>query len=484
MMIRRTMNLLPGNERTMARTLITNSTLVTMDDEFGILPAGDLLIEDGKIAAIGPDLAATVDPSSCEIIDGTDLIAIPGLINAHIHMWQTAVRGFGVDWTGIEHHFHMQTEFVPVYTPDDIRASEYFGALNLLNGGTTTVYEWCHGNRTPEHSDAAIDGLDKSGIRAKFIHGTVKTLPQPGQPHFSEIPHPREEAIRLRRIHNSDDARITLALGFLGPEYSPLEVCRQDFQLADELGIWSSAHAHGRPGKVPGGYIALQREGLLKGRHNGVHLNSASDEELRALLDNGCLITATSQTEIGSGGREPLVRRVEELGGTPSIGTDSEANTPADMMECMRWSLIIQRLFNNIEKARKETVEAPASTNAVSREKPLPPRIKPSAYDALYWATMGNAKAFGLDHKIGSLTVGKLADIALVRRTGLNLAPAVSPVESIVSFANPSNVDTVLVEGKVLKRNGILVEQAAAERAAVDLRKRAERVLTESGARI
>lgn len=465
----------------MSRILITNATLITMDVQSGILPRGDILIEDGKIAAIGTDLAAGIDPSTCECIDATGLIAIPGLINAHIHMWQTAVRGFGVDWTGVEHHFHMQTEFVPVYTPDDMRASEYFGALNLINGGTTTVYEWCHGNRTPDHSDAAIDGLTNSDIRAVFIHGTVKTLPQPGQPHFSQVPHPREEAIRLRRIHNSDDAKITLALGFLGPEYSPIEVCRQDFGLAHELDVWSSAHAHGRNGKVPGGYVTLKREGLLRGKHNGVHLNSASDEELLALIDTDCSITATSQTEIGSSGREPLIRRVEQLGGTPSIGTDSEANTPADMLECMRWSLIIQRLFNNIEKARNETVEPPASTNAVSRDKPLPPRIKPSAFDALYWATMGNAKAFGLDHKIGSLTVGKLADIALIRSTGLNLAPAISPVEAIVSFANPSNVDTVLVEGKVVKRGGILVQQANAQKAAVDLRQRADRVLAESG---
>src|SRR5690606_17925946 len=112
------------------------------------------------------------------------------------------------------------------------------------------------------------------------------------------------------------------------------------------------------------------------------------------------------------------------------------------------------------------------------------PRINPGSYDALYWATMGNAKAFGLDHRIGSLTVGKSADITLIRRTGVNLAPAINPVDAIVSFANPSNVDTVMVEGRVLKRNGVLVEQAAAERAAVDLRRRAERVIAESGARI
>ncbi|MEO3388250.1 amidohydrolase family protein [Mesorhizobium sp. CAU 1741] len=465
----------------MNRTLITNATLVTVDPELGIVPQGDILVEDGRIAAIGAGLADTVADAGIEVIDATGMIAIPGLINAHIHMWQTALRGFGVDWTGVEHHFHMQTEFVPVYTPDDIGASEYFGALNLLSGGTTTVYEWCHGNRTPDHNDAAIDGLQRSGIRSIFIHGTVKTLPLPGQPHFSQVPHPREEATRLRRRHNSDDGKLILALGVLGPEYSPLAVCEQDFRLAEELGVWSSAHAHGRNGHVEGGYIGLKKAGLLTARHNAVHLNSASDEELRALIDTGCSVTATSQTEINGGSREPLIRRVAEMGGTPSIGTDSEANTPADMMEAMRWSLVIQRLFNNLEKARKQTSEAPAATNAVSRDKPLPPRISPSTSDALFWATMGNAKAFGLDHRIGSLTVGKAADITLVRGNELNLAPAINPIDAIVSFANPSNVDTVLVAGEVMKRNGKLTQQAGVSAAAADLRRRAERVLTETG---
>ncbi len=459
----------------MSRTLIKSATLVTMDPALGTIDKGDILIENGKIAAIAPDLSDRAE--GADLIDASDMIAIPGLINAHIHMWQTAIRGFGVDWTGIEHHFHMQTEFVPVYTPDDIRAAEYFGALNLLNGGTTTVYEWCHGNRTPDHSDAAIEGLQQSDIRSIFIHGTVKTLPLPGQPHFSLVPHPRDEAVRLRKAHSADDGKLTIALGVLGPEYSPMEVCEKDFRLADELGLWSSAHAHGRKGKVDGGYVGLKGAGLLKGRHNAVHLNAATDEEILALLDTGCSITATSQTEINGGSREPLIRRVAELGGTPSIGTDSEANTPADMMEAMRWSLLLQRLFNNLERDRKQTTEAVASTNAVSREKPLPPRISPSSYDALFWATMGNAKAFGLDHRIGSLTPGKMADIALIRTDGLNVAPAINPVDTVVSFSNPSNVDTVFVEGLAVKRNGILVRQTEVSAAARDLRERADRVL-------
>lgn len=183
---------------TKTKTLIRNATIVTMDAGDRILERASLLFEGDRILAIGDTLEAAPDTV---IIEAEGKILIPGLINAHIHMWQTALRGYGMDWTGIEHHLHMQTEFVPVFTPDDMQISQYTGALSLLNGGVTTVYEWCHGNRTPDHSDAAIAGLRDAGIRSLFIHGTVKTLPHEGETHFSQIPHPADEARRLRRLH-------------------------------------------------------------------------------------------------------------------------------------------------------------------------------------------------------------------------------------------------------------------------------------------
>jgi cytosine/adenosine deaminase-related metal-dependent hydrolase len=461
----------------MTKTLIRSATIVTMDREIGILPVGDLLFEDDKIVSV----ASKIEADDAEIIDGRDMIVIPGLINAHIHMWQTTIRGFGVNWTGIEHHLHMQTDIVPIYTPDDMKIAEYFGALNLLNGGTTSVYEWCHGNRTPDHSDAAIEGLQNSDIRSIFIHGTIKTLPREGEKHFSQIPHPREEAVRLRKRFGSNDGKVMLALGILGPDYSPLEICRQDFGLATELDLWSSAHVSGKPGKLAGGYLTLIKEGLLTPKHNVVHANSMSDEELKALIEAGCSVTATSQTEVNGGWKEPLIRRVKELGGTPSIGNDSETSSSADMMEVMRWSMVLQRLFSNMERAKKLDKEPPAATNAVFRGMDRPPRLTPSTYDALEWATMGNARAFGLDHRIGSLTPGKQADITMIRRTGFNLAPAIDPVDAVVSFANPSNVDTVFVAGKLAKSDGLLVQDEAARKSAIELRERASSVLERAG---
>lgn len=461
----------------MTQTYIRNATVITMDSEDRILRNAGVLFEDGVIIGVGEGIEPAPDAN---IIDGTDRIVIPGLVNGHIHQWQTAVRAFGVNWTGIEHHLHMQTEFVPVYTPDDMFYSEYVGGLSLLNGGVTTVYEWCHGNRTPDHSDGAIAGLERAGIRSLFIHGTVKTLPHEGETHFSQIPHPADEARRLRKRYSSDNGMMNLALGILGPDYSPLEVCQKDFDLARELDLWSSAHYSGKKGKVEGGYFTLADKGILTDKHNAVHGNAMSDEEIRLLIERGNTITATSTTEISGGSRAPLVTRVIEAGGRPAIGNDSETATAGSMLACMRESLAIDRLFRNIKRDANAKGEGQAATNAVRRGMDMPPRKSPNTYDALKWATIDNAHSMGLGHLIGSLESGKKADIVMLRADDINLVPAIDPVDAVVAYADASNVETVFVDGEVRKSAGVLCDPSAGTAAAA-LKERCLRILKESG---
>ncbi|WP_176084739.1 amidohydrolase family protein [Martelella sp. HB161492] len=461
----------------MTKTFIRNATVITMDGKDRILKNAGVLFEDDVIVAVGTDIVPGPD---VEVIDGTDRIVMPGLINGHIHMWQTAVRGFGVNWTGIEHHLHMQTEWVPVYQPDDMFQSEYVGALSLISGGVTSVFEWCHGNRTPDHSDAAIAGLERAGIRALFIHGTVKTLPREGEVHFSQVPHPAEEARRLRKRYSSDGGMMSLALGILGPDYSPVEVCAKDFALAAELDLWSSAHYSGRKGKVDGGYFTLAEKKILGSRHNAVHGNAMSDDEIKLLIATGNTITATATTEISGGSKAPLISRVLEAGGLPAIGNDSETATSGSMLAAMRESLAIDRLFRNIKRDAAAKTDAPAATNAVYRGMPVPPRKSHDTYDALKWATIGNARSMGLDHRIGSLEPGKQADIVMIRANDINLVPAIDPVDAVVAFADAANVETVFINGVARKVDGVLTDASAASAAAA-LRERTLRILAESG---
>ncbi|MCX8997444.1 amidohydrolase family protein [Rhizobiaceae bacterium BDR2-2] len=471
----------------MAKILIHSAAIVSVDPDIGNLSRGDILIENDRIRAVGADLGV----EDAETIDGSGMIAIPGLVNAHNHLWQTVIRGIGSNFTGSDYYDYLHAGAAPRFTPDDLRASELAGGLAQIDMGTTTVFDWCHNNPTPDHTDAAIDGLAASGVRALFGHGSVKPKPQPGQPHFSQIPHSRAEIERLRKGRlASDDALVTLAMCILGPDYSTIDVCREDFALAREMGLVSSSHVWGRRNRLnPGGYLDLRREGLLPEGHNAVHANYIPDEEIRALVDAGCTITATPIVEIRGHGRPPLVGRVAAQGGRPSIANDSEVGVTGSMFESLRIALQVQRLFDNVQTQR-ELDEGTNPEAAAYEERNLKTigtgggvmqRDHISTGEGLKWATINNARVLGMEDRIGSLTPGKQADIVLLRRTDWNMAPALDPENAVVMFAHPGNVDTVLINGVVKKRAGRLVDTATEAKARAEILQRGARLMADAG---
>jgi hypothetical protein len=166
-------------------------------------------------------VAPSIDAGDAEIVDASQRIVMPGFVNAHIHTWQTALRGIAANWTIPEYLHNMHAKLAPAFTPTDIFVSNLVGALNQLNSGITSIVDWCHNNPTPAHTDAAIEALIESGIRGVFLHGSPKPDPKPGQKHFSEIPHPRSEIERLKRGKlAADDGLVTLGMAILGPAYS------------------------------------------------------------------------------------------------------------------------------------------------------------------------------------------------------------------------------------------------------------------------
>ncbi|WP_211717873.1 amidohydrolase family protein [Nocardiopsis sp. MG754419] len=468
----------------MAKTLIQGATAITVDPRLGVIEDADLLIDDGRIVAVGDSVGSPrIDTSAGDqVIDGHDLIVIPGLVNAHIHLWQTAVRALGVNWSGIEFHLRVQNDFVPVLRPEDLRLGLFVGARSLIDAGTTTVLEWHHGSRTPEHVDAAIEGLRASGIRGLFAAGTVKTSPAQGAPHFSQVPYPAAEARRLRDAFGSNDGLLRFGIGILGPDYSPLDVVRHDLALAKELDVISTAHVSGLPGRVEGGYLTVADEGLLHAKHNVVHATAMADDEIRTLIDAGATLTATPTSEVTGGRREPLIRRVIALGGRPSLGTDSEENTSGCMLRELRDSLLVQRLFDHqtaavVREASKEV----AATNVVHRGMDVPPHRVPTSHDALRWATLDSAAALGLQDEIGSISPGKRADLVMFRRSDVNLVPALNPVDTIVGFAHPGNIAHVLIDGRFVKRDGRLVDADRVREDGALLREAGLRILADSG---
>ncbi len=456
------------------RTLLKNATIVSMDDAIGDLARGDILIEGETIAAVAPCIAAR----DAVVVNAAGMVAIPGLVNSHIHTWEVALRGIGSDWVSARDYFGtMHSNLTHRFEAEDNRVVNLFGALSAIDGGTTTIFDWCHNLRHGEMADAAIDGLEASGIRAVFGHGTAKTMYETkaeGGRSYAEIGQPRAEVHRLRTGRlASDERRVTMALAILGPDWSTYEVTESDIRLAREYGLINSAHTFGRKGKrmTPDGMWRLAKAGLLGPDHNVVHGNCFEDDELRMIVEAGCSVSATCMAELLNCERPALLGRWERFGGVPSIGTDVDPYFSASMLAEMRRAFLHQRELDNAAAAAAGRYP-PAAHATTTRS-------------ALRWATIGGAKALRLDHRIGSLTPGKQADIVLVRGSDMNLFPGLpggDPVHMVVMSAEAANVDSVLVAGEFVKRHGrLLYPEIALRQLKSDLLAVRERVMRKGG---
>jgi 5-methylthioadenosine/S-adenosylhomocysteine deaminase len=449
----------------MPHMLIKGGCVVTMDARLGELAVADVLIEDDRIAAVGPVLAA---PPRAEAIDAAGMIVMPGLVNAHLHTWQSALRGIAGDWTVAHYMQAMHRGLATLFRPEDIYIANLMGALNQINGGATTLVDWCHNNPTPDHTDAAIKGLSDAGIRAVFLHGSPKPNPKPGQKHFSEIPMPRAEVERLRKGRFAVDGLMTLGLAILGPYYSIWDVTRADVALANELNLICSMHVGGGVPMVADGFERLASERLIGNNFNVVHGNDIKPDVIRAIVERGGGFTVTAEIELQMGYGDPLTGALLALGSPVSIGTDVEPAARGDMFTAMRVTL-------QHERNR-------AITEMVRKTGQRPEKMPVTCRDALEWTTVNGARMAGLDHRTGSLTPGKAADIVLLRADDITMFPVRDPIASIVMQAGVANVDTVLVAGKVMKRGGKLLHPGLPELKAA-LRRSGDRILADFGYR-
>ena len=423
----------------MTRLLLKSGIVVTQEPRLGVLPKGDVLIEGSRIAAVAPELAA-----DAEIVDCAGHFVLPGLVNAHMHTWQTALRSIAANWTLLEYFRHVHAGLATVFVPDDIHIATLAGALNQLDHGVTTLVDWCHNNPTPAHTDAAVAALKESGIRAGFFHGSPKPDPKPGEPHFSEIPHPRREVERLLNGPLADrDGLVTLGMAVLGPHYSTLEVSARDFALARELGLIASMHQGGGEAKTPGGWEALMAQGLVGSHINIVHGNNLSDGQLAAFIDLGVSFSVTPENEMAQGHGHPITGRLRALGSAPSLGVDLESAIGGDMFTVARMALASQRALDNAEeRARSGGIPATSTVPAV---------------EALDWITTRGAAMLGLTDRIGSLAPGKQADVAVMSLGPLAMWPVHDPVATVVMQGSGARVRDVLVAGAFVKRDGKLL---------------------------
>ena len=431
----------------MRRTLIKGPAILSMDAKIGDLRSGDVLIEGDRIAAVAPNIAA----DDAAVIDASQMLLLPGFINGHLHTWQTGLRGLAADWTVAEYMQAMHRGLATLFRPEDIHIANLMGALNQINNGATTLVDWCHNNPTPEHSDAAIRGLDDAGIRALFLHGSPKPDPKPGQRHFSEVPMPRREVERYcKGRFASREGLVTFGLAILGPSYSTYDVTRADLALAREFDLLASMHVGGGTPLVAQGFERLLDDDLVDGHLTVVHGNDIAPDTVRRIVDRGGTFTVTAEIELQMGYGDPLTGVLHAHKAPISIGTDVEPAIGSDLFTCMRLTLQHERNRGIIE--------------ALARTGSRPQRSALTCRDALSWVTTGAARIAGLDDRIGSITPGKQADILLLRTDALNMTPMHDLAGCAVMQAGTANVDTVIIAGRVMKQGGRLLANGLAEK--------------------
>jgi 5-methylthioadenosine/S-adenosylhomocysteine deaminase len=419
------------------KKLIKGGVIVTMDPRLGELSRGDMLIENDRIVAIAESIPGVED---AEIIDASNFMVLPGLVDTHRHTWQSLFRNVASDWS-LSHYFTgLHGTISELYTAEDTYAGNLLGTLEALNSGITTMLDWCHNLNSPEHSDAAVDALVATGARVVFGHGG-------GHQHYqvvSHIEHPREDVKRLRRGRlASDNGLVTLCLAARGNQFATMEVTERDWQLADELDLRISCHfgdgewGRGRP------IAALAGRKMLSPKLTCVHCNSLADDELQMLADAGCTASIAPDIELQMGHGWPATGRLIKAGIKPSLSIDVCSSNGGHLFGTMRAALGTQRGFDN-EDAR-------------NAGKACVDEMQTTCRDVLEFATIQGARACGLDAKIGSLTPGKLADVIMIRTDSFEMTPLNNPIAQFVYNCHPGLVDTVLVNGKVVKRDGKLV---------------------------
>jgi cytosine/adenosine deaminase-related metal-dependent hydrolase len=420
------------------KTLIRGGTVITMDPQLGDLPQGDILIEDGKIAGIEQHIDA-----DAEVVEASGRIAIPGFVDSHRHTWEAAIRGCAPNATLDDYFVEVLDTFAPAYRAADVYASNLAGSLECLNAGITTLVDWSHINNTPEHADAAIRGLQETGIRAQYAYGSANTSLSDYW-FESKIAIPAEDVRRVRETYfSSDDGLLTMGLATRGPGFCVEDVVRAEWSLARDLGIPITVHvAMGRVAGRFGMIKQLNDYGLLGPDTTYIHCCYFSEEEWQLVADSGGTISIAPQVEVQMGHGWPPVMKAIEYGLPPSLSIDVVTTAPGDMFTEMRSAFGTERARVNAECWQADT--------------PVPDTML-TARQMLEMATINGATVAGLGDRTGSLRPGKRADVVLIDARALNVAPVIDPVAAVTLCADVSNVETVMVDGHFRKRDGKLL---------------------------
>lgn len=415
------------------RLLIRGGHVLSMDPGVGDFAGGDVLVSGNRIEAVGPRLEA----GDAAVVDATGMVVIPGFIDTHHHQFETALRGFLADCILINdgqphslynYYEHMLQKFSVVYRPQDVYINELFGSLSQIDAGVTTVMDVSQIHHSPAHSDAVVQALRDAGRRAVFGYFE-------GWGDRAKYP---DDARRLREQYfSSDDQLLSMVMG--GEIYIP--GYEKAWAIGRELGLPIALHVVGTFGMRPT-FDELAKSGQFGPDNIFIHMTGMSDLAWKAAADAGSHVSLSVPIEMTMRHGMPPIQKALDLGMQPSLSTDVECTMTADPFTQMRSAMTLQRAFVN-----EEALGGKADCAAMVTSR-----------DVLRFATLEGAKGLKLDRKTGSLTPGKEADIVLLDASAINVAPLNHATGAVVTLMERSNVDTVMVAGKIRKWRGKLVD--------------------------
>jgi 5-methylthioadenosine/S-adenosylhomocysteine deaminase len=420
-------------ELTPGRPLVfRNATVLTMDDGHHVLSGADVLIDGERIAAVGPALEA---PAGTAEIDASGGIVMPGMIDTHRHMWQTAMRGYGADWTLTQYFVWYYLNWGKVFRPQDIYAGNLLSAIESMEAGVTTTVDWSHGLQTTDHADAAVDALTEVPGRFVLAYGNI----QQGPWEWSATPEFR--AFASRRFTSGDDMlSLQMAFDVTGdPEFPE----RAAFEVARDLGLPVTTHAGVWQVTKDDSIRLMHENGFMTPSTVYVHAASLSQDSYHRIAATGGSASVATESEQSAGQGYPPTWRLRDHGIPVSLSQDTSVWWSGDLFSAMRTTLGADRSREHLEAhSRQETVT----------------HCRLRAEEVVDWATRGGARALGLDSVTGSLEPGKKADVVLIKNDASPvMMPLLNPYGHVAFQAQRGDVHTVLVNGRVVKYDHRLV---------------------------
>ncbi|MDA8209423.1 MAG: amidohydrolase family protein [Actinomycetota bacterium] len=413
--------------------LLRGGTVLCMDAGHSVIEGGDVLIEGDRIAAVGKGLAA---PEGALVIDASGGIVMPGMIDTHRHLWQTAMRGYGADWTLTQYFVWYYLEWGKKFRPEDIFAGNLLGAVEALDAGVTTTVDWSHGLQSVAHAEAAVSALEAVPGRFVLAYGNI----QQGPWEWSTSPEFKAFAHGLLS-RPGQPVGLQMAFDVTGdpafPERAAFEVARDlGLPVTTHAGVWGATNDEG---------IRLMHEGgFMTPETVYVHAASLNPDSYHRIAATGGTVSVSTESEESAGQGYPTTYRLRQYGIPGSLSNDTSVWWSGDLFSAMRATLGADRAMEHLEyHERGETL-----THCSLR-----------AENVVEMATMGGARAIGREAEIGSLEVGKKADVVLVKNEASPaMFPLLNPYGHLAFQAQRADVHTVLVNGRIVKFNNQLVE--------------------------